>query len=351
MTKRLGKIERNDLERVFTQKTGAISSKVIQGPKFGVDTAIVQIGDNKGLITASDPASLIPSLGLKESAWLSVILTANDIATSGFLPQYAQFMLHLPSSISTIELEQYWGYIHDFCNEIGIAITGGHTGFGEIGQSTISGGVTMFSIAELSQIKSTAFVEPDFDIIVTKSAALSSGAILAKSFPKYTSKHLGEGAQRELSDTFYQLSVLPEVQAIRSNSFVYNGVVALHDTTEGGVLGAIYELCEAGGIGVVVDQDQIPLGKHQEAICELFSIDPYRCTSAGSLLIACKKVVTEELLKILKAEGINASKIGETLANKEERIIINRGERQRLTYVDEDPYWKAFFKAIADNLD
>mgnify|MGYP000850513855 CR=1 FL=1 len=350
MSEKLGKIERSDLERIFTHKTGAISSKIIQGPQFGVDIAIVKIGDNKGLITASDPTSLIPSLGLKESAWLSVILTANDIATSGFLPQYSQFMLHLPSNISTAELEEYWGHIHDFCIEIGVAITGGHTGFGDIGQSTISGGVTMFTIAELSKIKSTAVAKPDLDIIVTKSAALSSGAILAKSFPNYTLKHLGKDVQRELSDTFYQLSILPEVEAIRTNSSVFNGIVALHDITEGGVLGAVYELCEAGGIGVVVNQDQIPLGKHQEAICELFSIDPYRCTSAGSLLIACKKEVTKEVIKTLKTEGIDACKVGETVANREEKIIINQGEKKEFLYVDKDPYWEAFFKAIADNL-
>lgn len=351
MSERLGKIERNSLERIFTQNTGAVSSKVIQGPKFGVDTAIIQIGEGKGLIIASDPTSLIPSLGLKESAYLSVILTANDIATSGFLPQYAQFVLHLSSSMSSDKLETYWKYIHDFCNEMGIAITGGHTGFGDIGQSTISGGVSMFSTADLAQIKSTAFTTPDLDIIITKSAALSSSALLARSFPNYTSKHLGEHTQRNLSDTFYQLSVLPEVRVIQTNQSLFNGIVALHDTTEGGVLGAVYELCEAGGVGAIINQDKIPLGAHQKAICELFSIDPYRSTSAGSLLIACKKEVTKELIKTLQNEGIDASKVGETTANKEERFIVNQIKRQDLLYVDEDPYWKAFFKAMTDNLD
>src|SRR5690606_37022112 len=130
MQNKLGKIERADLETIFTRRTGARNSKVVQGPRFGVDTAIVRIGENQGLIMASDPTSLIPTLGLRESAWLSVILTANGVATSGFLPEFAQFMLHLPHTISKEDVTRYWEHIHAFCREVGVAITGGHTGFG-----------------------------------------------------------------------------------------------------------------------------------------------------------------------------------------------------------------------------
>src|SRR5699024_8624591 len=117
--------------------------KVLQGPRFGVDTALIKTGEKTGLVAASDPTSLVPSLGMKDSAWLSVILTANDVATSGFLPEYAQFVFNFPTAMKNEELEEYWHHIHLFCKKAGIAITGGHTGFSNTGPTTISGSVTM----------------------------------------------------------------------------------------------------------------------------------------------------------------------------------------------------------------
>src|SRR5699024_10028600 len=132
-------------------------------------------------------------------------------------------------------------------------------GFSATGSTTISGGVTMFSEVELSRVKSTAFVQPNQDLILTKSAALSSAAILAKSFPNHTAKQLSKATQQELADSFYRMSILPEVRLLRSERTLFNQVSGMHDCTEGGVLGAIYELCEASGTGVEIYQEQIPL--------------------------------------------------------------------------------------------
>lgn len=348
---RTGKIERDLLDEVFTQKTGFHNPKVIQGPKFGVDTALIKTGENSGLVTASDPTSLIPSLGMKDSAWLSVVLTANDIATSGFLPQYAQFVFNFPSTLPNEELKEYWHHIHQFCNEMEIAITGGHTGFSNTGPTTISGAVTMFSEVELSRAKSTAFTKPGQDLILTKSAALSSAVILAKSFPNHTSDHLGEKLQQQLVDSFYQMSVLPEVKVLRSDKELFNQISGMHDCTEGGVLGGIYELCEAGGTGVEIYQEKIPLGKAQKQICQLFDIDPYRSIAAGSLLVACSKETTENTVNLLKENGIEAEKVGHTLSDKADRKIITPKGEEKLIYEEEDPYWKAFFDALEKKLD
>src|SRR5690606_17213236 len=100
----------------------------------------------------SDPLSLIPSLGLRESAWLSVQLMANDMATTGFAPMYGQFVLNLPATFSKPDFEAYWQHIHTFCTDIGIAVTGGHTGFIEGQNSTIAGGGTFITIAPKDKV-------------------------------------------------------------------------------------------------------------------------------------------------------------------------------------------------------
>lgn len=350
MSRSLGKIDKKDLQEVFLRRTGAFSENVQQGPAFGVDTAIIQVGNGKGIVVASDPLSYIPALGLKESAFLSVILTANDVATSGFLPQYAQFILNLPHTMTASELEAYWEHIHYFCKEFGISITGGHTGFDNLGTSTLAGGGSMFAEVDLKQVKSSVYATVGQDIIQTKSAALSSSSILAMSFPDFTKKHIGEKAQQLLVNSFYEISVLQEVRALKKRLDLYDNIRAMHDVTEGGVLGAVYELCEASGVGVELYEQEIALGKEQKEICELFQIDPFRSVGAGSLLISCDSTRSMDVITHLKAENIEAKIIGQTKKRSEGKKIIESKQTRELVYEEEDPYWKAFFDAVEKNL-
>lgn len=347
---RAGKIQRDILDEVVTKKTGFQNPSVLQGPKFGVDTALIKTGRNTGLVSASDPTSLIPSLGMKDSAWLSIILTANDVATSGVLPKYAQFVFNFPEKLKNEDFKEYWDHIHMFCQEVGIAITGGHTGFSNTGPTTISGAVTMFSEIDLSMAKSTVFVQPNQDLILTKSAALSSAAILARSFPNHTAKHLGGETQQKLAESLYQMSILPEVKVLSAQKDLFSQVSGMHDCTEGGVLGAIYELCQASRTGAEINQENIPLGKEQKQLCELFNIDPHRSIAAGSMLIACQKEATQNTLALLRDSGINAEKVGQTLEEPDLKIITPTG-KETLVYQEKDPYWKAFFDAIEQKLD
>lgn len=345
-----GKIDKKNLNDLFKNKLGKQPSNVIQGPAFGVDISIVQINDSHSLIVASDPTSFIPSLGIKESAWLSVILTANDVATSGFLPRYAQFVLNLTHEMTDNELTEYWEHIHSFCVEIGISITGGHTGFADIGPSTLAGGTTMFTIAESAKVKCASFAKADQELILTKSAALSGASILAKSFPNYTRENLGSDVYERLSDSFYQTSIIPEIKILRSRPDIMQGIVAMHDVTEGGSLGAIYELCEASRVGVRVNLDAIKIGDPQKQVCNLFQIDPLRSIGAGSLLVACQKEVSVAIIKELTSHNIPAAVVGRTLPYEEGKRIGTADEENELIYEDKDPYWEAFFSAIRKQL-
>lgn len=347
----LGKITKDAVGALFSKRRGALSENVMQGPAFGVDTAIVQLDEQFGIAVASDPVSLIPALGLKESAWLSVVLAANDVATSGYLPEYAQFVLNLPAAITRGELEEYWGYIHEFCALWGIAITGGHTGFDRVGPTTIAGGVTMFAKVALRDAKTAAGAQPGDHLIMTKSAALSSCAILAKSFPEHCARNLGEASQKRLADTFYDTEVLREVQLLRSKPALLQRITAMHDVTEGGVLGATFEMSEASGVGIDVQESNIEIGQDQQALCRLFSIDPLRSIGAGAMLIACTQEVSADILALLNTAQIPAALIGSFNGPQGGKWVHRGGGAGAvpLHYQERDPYWEAFAGAIRNN--
>ncbi|TNE27785.1 MAG: AIR synthase [Bacteroidetes bacterium] len=341
-----GKLGSSELTDIICSQTGATPSAVRTGPSFGVDVSLVDIGNGRGLVQTSDPLSYIPSLGLEESAWLSVHLMANDMATSGLAPQFGQFVLNLPAHLSESDFKTYWSFIHKFSSEIGLAITGGHTGFFEGVNSTIAGGGTLTSIGDLDKIRLSNMGSPNDELIVTKSAALSSTSILAMSFPETVVQKLGTEIQREASSAFFQTSSLKDAQIAVGQQGEHAEVKALHDVTEGGVIGALIELATASSCGLQINLESLPLEEAQEAICHLFSLNPFRCVGAGSMIIACAAGTSDSVIQRLKNAGISASMVGVLKEQTHGLQWTNGDESGELEYQDRDPYWEAFSHAL-----
>ncbi len=341
-----GKINSRLFREVLKPYGGRRRSEVITGPQFGVDTSVIQLKNDLGLAVSSDPVSLIPSLGLKESAWLSVHLTANDIATTGFAPCYVQFVLNLPVDLSLEQFEEYWKHIHTFCDETGIAITGGHTGQAPGQESTVPGGATMFVEAPADQIITSDGAEPGDIIIVTKESALVSSSILAMSFPETVSGELGEKIHRQGCENFWRTSVLPEALAAAECLAPRTELKAMHDVTEGGLLGGIAEMAEASGCGFTVGSDRLPVGEAPLGITQLFEIDHRFCAGAGAIIMAVCKGSEEKLIEHLRRQSISAVAVGKMEPAEEGHTLIEEGEKQSFDYDGEDPYWNAFFNAM-----
>jgi hydrogenase expression/formation protein HypE len=342
---KLGKIDRDLIAGIIKDQCGRHRSEVLVGPGFGVDVSVVGLPGGLAMASTSDPLSLIPSLGLEESAWLSVHLMANDMATTGFVPMYGQFVLNLPATFSRQDFKTYWQYIHQFCAEIGTAITGGHTGFIEGQNSPIAGGGTFTTIAPQSQILTSRLARPGDAILVTKQAAISSAAILAMSFPGTVKNKLGDEVYRLACDSFYDTSSLKDALAAVGTHTRYSDITAMHDVTEGGVLGAIYELAHASGNGAVIFHGQIPVGEIQREVCALFSLDPLYSIGAGAMVITCGMEEAPQVVERLRAEGVPCCVVGEIKEREYGIKLVKNGEEADLMYLEEDPYWAAFFKA------
>lgn len=345
-----GKIGSATFKDVLLPQCGYSRKEVLTGPRFGVDTAVIDIGNGMGMAVSSDPLSLIPSMGLRESAWLSVHLLANDMATTGFAPMYAQFVLNLPTSFSLAAFKEYWRYIHEFCEEIGVAITGGHTGQAEGQNSTISGGGTMFLTAPKDEIITSNHAAPGDVIVVTKETALTSSSILAMSFPETVKNKLGKEVYDRGCENFYRTSSLQD--ALSAAEILRNNeeLKAMHDVTEGGVAGAIIEMAQASGCGFLIHNDKLPVGEAQRRITQLFEIDHRFCVGAGSMVMAVKKGKEQELIAHLNSKSIKATVVGEMTSGNRGFRIIENGEEQALTFSGKDPYWEAFFKALKAGL-
>lgn len=93
----------------------------------------------------------------------------------------------------------------------------------------------------------------------------------------------------------------------------------MHDVTEGGVLGACWEMAHLAGCGLVIDPNCIPLRDETRALCSAAGLDPLRLISSGSLLIACPD--GDAMALGLRSIGIPA-------------VVIGHAEGDQVRFVD-----------------
>lgn len=346
MYKLSGKIGHHFFDGLIAGRCGYRRDELAQGPQFGLDVAVVDLHNNLSMALTSDPLSLIPSLGMQESAWLSVHLMANDMATTGFAPMYAQFVLNLPPSLGQQDFDSYWSYIHQYCVSMKTSITGGHTGFIEGQNSTIAGGGTFITVAPKNQLLTANMAQTDDEILVTKSCAISSAAILALSFPQTVKNKAGTEIQNLAGESFYHTSSLKDALAAVGDAREYTDVSAMHDVTEGGVLGAIYEMATASNLGALVFDQKLPINQVQEKVCAVFDLNPRFCIGAGAMIIACKKGTSATVVERLAKENIACTKVGEFKPKAFGVKLCKQEQKVDMPYLSTDPYWAAFFNAL-----
>ncbi len=120
----------------------------------------------------------------------------------------------------------------------------------------------------------------------------------------------------------------------------------MHDATECGVWGGLYELAQAAGLGVKVEKERIVVEDCVEEICSYFGIDPYASISEGTLIIACREHKAQEVVEALSRKGIKSSIVGELTEPGKGMVLVEGGREKKLEHHIVDPFWKAFYGAL-----
>ena len=105
----------------------------------------------------------------------------------------------------------------------------------------------------------------------------------------------------------------------------------MHDVTEGGVLGSLLEMSIASKLGFQLDREKVPIDPSTVDICSKLGIDPLRLIGSGSLLIACTKIDSSEVIAELKAAKISCTEMGTFLPSSSDRLLVSGNHRERLS--------------------
>jgi hydrogenase maturation factor len=185
-------------------------------------------------------------------------------------------------------------------------------------------------------------------VVITKGAAIEATGIFALAFKESIKEYFGEEFSRRAEAIFYQMSVVEDALTAASIGTRERGVTAMHDATECGVWGGLYEVAKASQVGMRVEKEKIIVLDAVEKICARFGMDPYSSISEGTLIITCKKNKVDFLLKKLAGKNIPASVVGEIIPQSKGIILVESGKEKPLEHPRVDPFWPAFARALAD---
>ena len=327
-----GKIPESVLRRSVLKQLTTRREEVLIHAGVGEDCSAFVTGDDEAVVLSTDPITGTS----KDIGTFAFHITANDIASSGAELIGLLLTVILPPGTEEEQLKRIMGEISGLAAENGVEILGGHTEVSPaVNQPLIS--VTGVGKARRGRIVRTGGLEAGQELVLTKWAGLEGTVILAAEREAFLEERL-PAELVETAKTFKDLlSVVPE-----SRVAVESGASAMHDVTEGGVFGALWEMASASHVGIEVDLKKIPIRQETIEICEAFSINPYQLISSGSMLIGTDhgSRLTEEL----RRAGIHSAVIGYATPGRD-RVVINGDERRFL----EPPRADELFTALQNS--
>jgi hydrogenase maturation factor len=327
-----GKIPIDVLKDVVFRNLGVKREEVVLGPSAGIDGAVIRAG-NRSLIVSMDPITG----ALERIGWLAVNVNANDIATFGVEPAFLFSCILLPEGADKKIVETICVQMNKAAEELNIAIVGGHCEVTPGLATPIVVGCTM-GITEKENYVTAGGAKSGDTLILTKSAGIEGTAILASDREKKLSIAMSEEMLQSAKGFFNRISVAKEALT----AFKTGGVDAMHDPTEGGIIGGVYEMAEASNLGMRILEEKIPVQPETARICKFFDIDPLQLISSGALLIAAKPKATSTIIEKLEQKNIQASVIGEFLKDPSDRTLVKRnGALQVLPKPASDHLWMA----------
>ncbi len=244
--------------------------------------------------------------------------TVNDISALGAEPYALASGFILEEGLAMSDLERILASMRQTCIEAGVGIVTGDTKVVEKGSL---GGCVM-NVSGIG--RRTAALEHNLQVVKQYRPSFSSRWTL--------DSNLTVGDKIILSGTIgdHGLAVLSAQQGLSFGSEIKSdvkplnkviqrvlgevgGVVTMKDPTRGGLADALNEFTEKSKIGVLIQEDKVPIRKDVVAACEMLGLDSFEVGNEGKMLFGVVPEKADEVLAFLKqtSEAKDAEIIGE----------------------------------------
>ena len=318
-----GKLKESILKRSVLKQLHTRRNDVIISPAVGGDYGALSVNDELAIVMSSDPITLT-----RDAIGSSAIVAAcNDVACSGAAPMGVSVTTLLPTSYNEEALRDIMKDMDNACEKCGVDIISGHTEVTRVVKEPLIM-VTAMGTVNKEQMVHSSKVRAGMDIVVTKWVGLEGTAILAKEKEAELRARYAQPFIDNAKVFGQMMSIIPEA-AVAMKS----GASAMHDVSEGGIFGALWELAESAGVGLEIDLKKIPIRQETIEICEFFDLNPYKILSGGCLLIATWD--GNGMVHEMEKAGIPAVVIGKA-TDSNDRVLLNEDERRFLETTQTD---------------
>jgi hydrogenase maturation factor len=314
----LGKLP-PDLMRDLLGRLAPTDPAVLVGPGPGLDCAVLDIGDQL-LVLKSDPITFATaSIGR-----YAVTINANDVAVFGAQPRWFLATVFLAPGRTDSEAKALLVDIQSTCQALGAELIGGHTEVtAGLDRPIVAG--TMIGVVDRTRLITPRGAQPGDVLLLTKGIPLEAASVLARDHARHF-EHL-RPETLEVARGYLDrpgLSVVAEALAAADTG----AVTAMHDPTEGGLVGALWELSEAAGVALQIDLDAIPILPEAADICRAAGMDPLSSLASGALLITTRPEGAQAVLGAVSRAGIAINRIGSVVAG--EGVAMRKEENEVL---------------------
>ena len=323
---KLGKVSQNILKRSILKNITPRSKKVLMGAGVGNDYSAISLDNGGVIVISANPVIIDLNIDLRKAAYYAINRTVNDIAVSGGKADGILTDIIIPAAYSEVKIKEIIKGLDEVAGLLNIEILGGHTtSFQDIKRPII----TVTGVGECNKLqcsdatklsdkrKAYKFIisaKFNQDLVVTKYIGLEGTSYIARKLEeKLLTRFTGDFVDKA-KDFINYLSVVPEAAVAGRH-----GVTAMHNVSEGGIFGALWEMADGANIGFEVDLKKIPILQETVEICEFLGLNPYQLQSNGALLIAADNGYN--LVRELDKNGIHAVVIGRTSKGIQRKLI------------------------------
>lgn len=257
---------------------------------------------------------------------LAISGTINDISVMGAKPLAIANAMIISEGFNSEELERIIKSMDQISQETGTSIITGDTKVmeqGKLDKMVIT--TTGIGIAEKGKIIKDNGLEVGDKIILTGSIGDHGIALMAY--------REGFGFETSLKS-----DVAPIWEVVEAALGV-GGVKAMKDPTRGGLANALNELAEKSGVGMLIEEDKIPIKDEVRAVSEMLGIDPYEVANEGKIVMGVEAELADEILKAIKKTkyAAEAQIIGEVTEDRHVILETSLGGKRIIEAPIADP--------------
>jgi len=237
---------------------------------------------------------------------LAVHGTINDVAMSGARPLYLSAGFILEEGFPLADLERVVASMAHAATTAGVPVVTGDTKVVERGK----GDGVFITTTGVGMVP--AGVEISGDRARPGDAVLVSGSLGDHGVAIMSSRENLEFETRIESDSAALHGLVGDMVA------AVPGIHCLRDPTRGGLATTLNELARQSGVGMLLQEDAIPVKPEVTAACELLGLDPLYVANEGKLVCICSEPDAARVLEVMQAHplGRQAAIIGSVIEDR-----------------------------------